>query len=154
MRADRPSTSNQRLAGSLLAACLALLGSACDHAADGRTPGQKLDTALAKGEQKLDHLKAESGTAGERLSDTARQIGDKVEALAGDAGITARVKAKLATDPALNALKINADTSAGRVTLAGVAPDQAAKERATALTLSVDGAVAVDNQLQVVALPR
>ncbi len=151
---DHRPTSARHLIFSLLAGFLALSATACDGATDGRTPGQKLDAALATGEQKLDRLKAESAPLGERLSDTAHQIGDKVESLAGDAGITARVKTKLATDSTLDALKIDVDTSAGRVTLTGVAPDQAARQRATTLALSADGAVAVDNQLKVAPLTR
>ncbi len=120
----------------------------CEQGNSSSTPGQKLDAALANGEQKLDNLKAESRTAGERLSDTASRIGGKVTAAASDAGVTARVKVKLAGDAALNALKIDVDTSAGRVTLTGSAPDAAARDRATTLALSVEGVLAVDNKLQ------
>lgn len=142
------------LSTGLLIASFAALLSGCDRSVGATTPGQKLDAALATGEQKIDNLRAESRTAGERLSDTASEIGSKVTATASDAGVTARVKFKLANDAALNALKIDVDTSAGRVTLTGSTPDAAARERATTLALSADGVLAVDNKLQLAPLPR
>lgn len=134
---------------SLLVASLVLQLGGCDQPSDAGTPGQKLDAALATGERKLDGLKAESRTAGERLSETASAIGDKVTAAAGDAGVTARVKTKLAGDAALNALKIDVDTSAGQVSLTGTAPNALARDQATTLAKTVDGVLSVDNRLQI-----
>lgn len=141
---------------TVLIAALAVVLTACDRGVSAATPGEKLDSALATGERKLDNLKAESRTAGERLSETASEIGGAVTSLAGDAGLTARVKVKLADDAALNALKIDVDSANGRVTLTGEAPNATARERATTLALSVEGVLAVDNRLRVAtaAVPR
>ena len=125
----------------------------CDNRGDARTPGQKLDAALATTEKKLDGLKDEARSVGRELRETASGIDTRVSAAAGDAGITARVKAKLAVDAELNALKINVDTSAGRVTLKGTAPSAAARERATTLAKGAEGVLGVDNQLLVAPTP-
>jgi hyperosmotically inducible periplasmic protein len=74
-------------------------------------------------------------------------VSDKI----GDAVITSSVKAELAKDPNLSALKINVDTDNGRVALRGTAPDNVARERATTLAAGVKGVVGVDNQLTVEA---
>jgi osmotically-inducible protein OsmY len=59
------------------------------------------------------------------------------------------VNAELAKDTELSALKINVDTSQGRVILRGSAPNEASRERATTLVARVDGVLGVDNQLTV-----
>ena len=63
--------------------------------------------------------------------------------------ITTSVNAELAKDDKLSALKIDVDTSDGRVMLKGTAPSQADKERATQLAQGVKGVTRVDNQLRV-----
>lgn len=67
----------------------------------------------------------------------------------GDAGITAAIKSNLAADSELSALKIDVDTSDGRVTLKGTAPTAAAAERAATMAKAVTGVTSVDNQLTV-----
>ena len=141
--------SRTRTPARLLLVSLLLLLGGCDRTGGSQTVGQRLDAAVVKGEQKLDGLKAESGTADERLSETAKELGGEVKAAASDASTTARVKAKLAADSTLNALKIDVDSSAGRVSLSGTAPSAAARDRAGALAKSVDGVTAVENRLQV-----
>jgi len=78
-------------------------------------------------------------------ADATSRAGDKV----ADAVITTTVNAELAKDKGLSAMKIDVDTDAGRVALRGTAPDEAARERATQLAMTVKGVVNVDNQLKV-----
>jgi len=59
--------------------------------------------------------------------------------------ITTTVKAELAKDSNLSALKINVDTDNGRVALHGTAPTAAARDHATTLAQGVKGVVSVDN---------
>jgi len=75
----------------------------------------------------------------------SRPMGDRVS----DAVITTTVNAELAKDPSLSALKIDVDTTDGRVVLHGSAPTEIARERATTLASNVKGVVSVDNQLVV-----
>jgi len=68
-----------------------------------------------------------------------------------DATITAAVAAELALDKNLSALKIDIETTDGRVALRGTAPSADARDRATLLAEAVKGVRSVDNQLTVVA---
>ena len=77
--------------------------------------------------------------------DTQRSTGEAID----DVTIGTKLKAALAADPELSALKINVDTDNGRVALRGTAPSEAARERATQLASNVKGVVSVDNQLSV-----
>ena len=67
----------------------------------------------------------------------------------GDAAITVAVNAALAKDEQLSALRIDVDTVDGRVLLAGTAPNEAARERATALAQQVEGVRTVENRLAI-----
>ena len=130
-----------------LAAVFAL--SACDRNADERTAGERLDGAVASSEQRADELgndvRRETGEARNEVTAAANQAGDKMK----DAAITTKVNAELARDNDLSALRIDVDTSDGRVVLKGTAPSAAARDRATSVAQRVDGVVSVDNQLTV-----
>lgn len=79
-------------------------------------------------------------------SDTAvGRAGSAVE----DAAVTATINAELAKDPKLSALRIDVDTSNGRVSLKGTAPDADSRDRATQIANAVRGVQSVDNQLQI-----
>lgn len=123
------SPSARRL--TLVAAAVAVLGlAACSREETVEpTVGQQVDTAIDKAGQ------------------MASEAGDKV----ADATITAAVAAELALDKNLSALKIDVETTDGRVALRGTAPTPEARDRATLLAEAVKGVRSVDNQLTVVA---
>lgn len=150
--AIRACAAAPRAACGVVLSIALLLLAGCDRN-DPRTAGQKLDAAIATTEQKLEGLKGEARTAGKEARETAARIGDKVEDASSDAGITTKVKTRLATDAQLNALKIDVDTHAGRVTLSGTVASTAARTKATELASGVEGVVAVDNRLTVGATP-
>jgi hypothetical protein len=116
---------------------------------DDRTAGQKLDSAIAKTDQKADEAKVATENAANRTEQKVDNATDKMANKAEDVAITAKVNAALAGDPKLSALKIDVDTISGRVNLSGFAPDAASRERATELTQAVKGVVSVDNRLEV-----
>ncbi|WP_018410239.1 BON domain-containing protein [Methyloversatilis thermotolerans] len=150
---------------------LALALSACGESSDNATLGQKLDSAIAQTEKKADELgqraentldhaqtRAESAldSAQARASEAAadarssvEQAADKLAEQVDDAAITANVKARLAGDPELSALKIDVDTQDGKVKLSGPAPSEAARARAAELAASIKGVVGIDNQIVV-----
>lgn len=148
-------------AAVLLLAALGAAGLAgCDKKDGEPTVGNKVDSAIAKTEQKAGEFKAEAGKelseakvaandmakgAKQAAANASEKAGDKVN----DAMITTSVNAELAKDASLSALKINVDTAGGRVALKGTAPSASARERATSLALAVKGVVSVDNQLSV-----
>lgn len=133
-------------AGTVITA-LALLG--CGKSEEGQTLGQQADATIAQAEQSVRELGQEARQGMERAG---QAIGEQVERagnVIGDAAISAQVSAALAKDPQLSALAIDVDTTAGRVTLTGVAPSPEARERATTLAAGVQGVQSVDNLLQV-----
>lgn len=119
----------------IVAAALAL--TACNRR-DDETAGQKVDSAMAKTEQRMEEAK-------DAVKDAGAQASDAVS----DAVITTAVNAELAKDAQLSALKIDVDTAHGRVALKGTAPDAASRDRATQIAAAVKGVVAVDNQLTI-----
>lgn len=124
-------TTSHLIAALVTAALAGVALTGCNKPDDGRTAGQKMDSVIAKTEQKAADAKAE------------------VKQDVNDATITASVNAELAKDSSLSALRINVDTNHGNVSLRGSAPDAAARDRATQLASAVQGVTNVDNQLVV-----
>jgi hyperosmotically inducible periplasmic protein len=156
----RPRLRSSLLVASALALALAL--SACGKQDEGKTVGQKLDSAVAKTEQAGEQAKAKTesalANAGAALKDATQNAEASGKEAAGKAGdklddmtITAAVSVSLGKDPDLSALKINVDTKNGAVTLNGTAPSQAAVDKATAIAKAIKGVSSVDNKLQVKA---
>ena len=141
-----------------LVAVLAL--SACGKTDDGKTVGQKVDAALEKTEQAAAVAKAKTESvlvnAGVVVKDATQKgevvgkdMANKAEEQFGDLSIATAVKAGLARDTDLSALKINVDSKNGVVLLKGTAPTPTAKERASEITKAVKGVSSVNNQLVV-----
>jgi len=130
---------------SLLIAGIAL--TACQPRGEEPTVGQKVDQAIETTRKEAQEAKAEIKTAVDDAKTAGANAAGKMEAEVSDAAITASVNAALARDVGLSVLKINVDTSGGRVTLAGTAPDEAARSRAAELAAAVKGVVSVDNRL-------
>jgi len=126
----------------------AALLSACGRN-DDRTAGQKVDDTIAKVEQKSHEVASDAREAGRDVRQAATNAGDAVASKSRDMAITAAVKARLAGDAQLSALAIDVDTVNGRVVLHGSAPDPVSRGRASDLAGSVDGVVAVNNDLSV-----
>lgn len=68
---------------------------------------------------------------------------------AGDAAVTAKVKAALLAEKGVDGMRINVDTRDGNVTLSGNVPEPAQIERATQVARGVEGVKDVDNRLRV-----
>jgi osmotically-inducible protein OsmY len=136
------------LPATLAAASLVTLA-ACNRTQDQASVGQKVDSAIAKVEEKTEQASAE---VKKEASAARESVGQAVDATANkvkDAGITTAINAELARDASLSALKIDVDTNGGRVSLKGTAPDAPSRERATLLAQRVEGVVSVDNQLEI-----
>lgn len=69
----------------------------------------------------------------------------------GDAWITAKTKFKFMTDADVPAGDINVDTHRGTVTLFGIVPSKAARDRANQIAKETSGVRAVKDELKVVA---
>jgi hyperosmotically inducible protein len=66
-----------------------------------------------------------------------------------DTGITTKVKAKFAEDPAVSAMSINVETLKGTVQLSGFAKSEAERNAAGRLAASTQGVKSVKNDIVV-----
>ena len=66
-----------------------------------------------------------------------------------DVTIGTKMKAALAADPDLSALKINVDTTKGAVRLRGEVKSMALRRKAEDIARRIDGVKSVDNQLMI-----
>ena len=92
--------------------------------------------------------------AGETLEEVGREIAagvdraaERVEPYVEDAAITAKVKARLTADPAVNPLTIDVDTVNGVVTLTGTVPTSSDRDLALEHARSVEGVAEVQDNL-------
>lgn len=141
--------THHRTALTALACAAALALAACDNRSEEQTAGQKVDAAIATVEQKADAVGAEVREGVAAARDGAATAIDSASDAARDAAITTQIHADLARDPELSTLKIDVDTTDGKVVLTGTAPTDAARDRAAAKALAVAGVTAVDNRLRV-----
>jgi hyperosmotically inducible protein len=144
-----------------LAVLLALSLAACDRQDDARTSGQKLDSAIAKVDQKTNAAESDlkqgaeqaRKSTGAAVTQATRATGGAAKSAAvavADSAITVDIKAQLAADKTLKALDVRVETTAGHVVLRGTVPDLESKVRATRMAAAVKGVVDVDNHLTVV----
>lgn len=130
-----------------LVAAFALV--ACNRAEEPRTAGQVLDQSVEQVEQKSKEVSAEVRAGSEKAAEAVADSSVTAANAVRDAAISVEIKALLAKDPDLSALRIDVDTAGGRVALRGTAPSAAARERAAQLALAVSGVISVDNQLAI-----
>lgn len=144
----------------LATALVALTFAGCNRRDDSASTGEKVDSAIARIDEKTDAAKVElqrdvdqaKRTAGQAVTDAGQSVAGAARTGATaleDTAITASIKAKLATDADLKALDIHVETSSGRATLRGSAPNAESQARATRLAAAVSGVTSVDNQLSV-----
>ncbi|NPC55318.1 BON domain-containing protein [Caenimonas soli] len=74
-----------------------------------------------------------------------RTVGQAVD----DVTIGTKLKAALAADPELSALKINVDTTQGNVRLRGEVKSMALRRKAEDTARKIEGVKSVDNQLMI-----
>jgi len=82
---------------------------------------------------------------GSGAKEAAQQVGDA----ATDASITAAVKMKMADDPQVSAMKIDVDTTDGKVTLNGAVKSKSEADQAVKIARSVEGVKSVESKLVV-----
>ena len=153
-----PQKARSVVITTAIVALTSLVG--CGKTDDGRTAGQKLDSAVASTEKAAAEAKAKAeaslAKAGDAMKDATKKAegsgASTVSSMAGkadDAAITASISAEFAKDADLSAIKINVDTMNGNVTLNGPAPSASARDKATLLAKSIKGVASVSNKLTV-----
>jgi len=121
---------------------------ACGQQEDA-TVGQKIDGAINSTEQAAQQAKQDMESTAADIKREGEQAVQSVTTTATDMTITTKVKAALAADDQLSALKIEVDTVQGVVSLTGPAPTAEAADRATTLAKAVEGVTDVQNKLVV-----
>jgi hyperosmotically inducible periplasmic protein len=84
-----------------------------------------------------------AGFTGCAVTDGQSSVGAYVD----DAAITTQVKAKLAEDPTVSAMRISVETLEGTVQLAGFATNESEKARAAQITRNVNGVKNIRNNI-------
>ncbi len=124
---------------------------------DNQQIHQNVDQADQSLKNTGDQIKAGADQAGAAIQRGADKVGNQIETKVvpaakealSNASITARVKSRLAQDPAINALYVNVDTSDGHVTLSGKVALPEQKAEAEKVARQTDGVKDVVNQIQV-----
>ena len=139
------TTSNGWIIGT--AAVLAL--AACDSRQSDKTVGQQVDQAVASAKNAATEVKQTAKRGLDEAAQASKEKSQELSQKVNDATITAAVKADLAKDPELSALRVNVDTHEGKVSLYGAAPNEAARQRAQNLAQNEKGVTAVENKLAI-----
>jgi hyperosmotically inducible protein len=99
--------------------------------------------------------RADTSEAVERARQSGAELGEraaiattKVEETLSEAGLTAKIKAKMALDDLVKARTINVTTTGTTVTLTGSVESKAERDRAVALARETEGVTRVVDQLQ------
>lgn len=134
------ASGNFKLMGVAILLVAGLAG--CDKPGPAETAGKKLDHVVED--------------AREKMSDTADQATDKLDAQGEKAGvaiddaeITAKVKAAIFAESGLKALQISVETRKGVVMLSGSVDTQQNSDTARTLASAVSGVHEVENRLMV-----
>ena len=76
----------------------------------------------------------------------AKEVAEEGEHAAGDAWVTTKVKAQLLADSDIKGLDINVSTKDGVVTLAGLVPSKAVRDKAISIAKGVKGVKSVSSE--------
>ena len=93
--------------------------------------------------------KARAREAGAEIGETVAVGADKAQRVAGDASVTAKIKAKMALDDGVRAADIDVDTDGSVVTLSGRVSSADERARALRLARETDGVTSVVDRLVV-----
>lgn len=133
------------LAGAIAAALsLAACGDARNDSAPRTSSNPPPVTSSAT---PSDRVTADASKGTERAAANVEKAGDNVANAAGDAAMTAKVKARLMAEPGIDSLQIDVDSSNGRVTLSGEVDTPERRARAKELASSVEGVTSVIDRL-------
>ena len=97
----------------------------------------------------LDDEKARAREAGAEIRDTVAAGADRAKVVASEAGLSAKIKAKMALDDRVTASNIDVDTDGSVVTLSGRVASSDERERAVRLAKETEGVSSVVDRLTV-----
>jgi osmotically-inducible protein OsmY len=87
--------------------------------------------------------------AGAKIGESVAEGANEAQRVVSDAGLTAKIKAKMALDDTISAAAIDVDSNGSTVTLSGRVGSQAERSRAVQLARETEGVTKVVDQLTV-----
>jgi osmotically-inducible protein OsmY len=116
----------------------------------GNGPIVNTEAARERGAELAGRTASAANEVAERTASAANQVAEKLD----DAGLTAKIKSKMALDDTVKAFDIDVTTKDGQVTLTGIVHSAAERDRALALARETEGVKGVRDRLQVGSSPR
>lgn len=92
---------------------------------------------------------AKAREAGAELGQRTAEAADATRRAIADGALTSKIKAKMALDDTVKALRIDVDTTNGVVTLTGEVRSEPERQRALALARETEGVTQVIDRLQI-----
>ena len=105
----------------------------------------------AENEAKYEDTKENTAEKYDEAKADVREGMNEAGAKMDDATITAKVKSSIITEPGLDALDINVNTTDGAVTLLGTVDSSERRARAEGIARNTEGVKSVDNKLDIQA---
>lgn len=126
---------------------LALLGAGAYYWAFGWSSRDDVERSRA---DRLDDL-IDRGVkgAGKEVAQVVAGGADHAKGLLSDAGLTAKIKSKMALDDTISARRLDVDTRGTVVTVSGTVDTDAQRERALQLARETDGVTSVVDRIEV-----
>jgi hypothetical protein len=116
---------------------------------DGEIQGPTSETPVGTLGEGDDSARARGRDTGARVGEAVGAAGDRAADALSDGSLTAKIKAKMALDDTVGALRIDVDTVNGSVTLAGEVRSERERQRALTLARETEGVKAVVDRLTV-----
>ena len=139
--------TRKTLIAAAIAATLSL--AACGDNRNEPAAKRSTDTTTSSTAATTDRVTADASTATKSAGDKAVATANNVAANASDAATTAKVKTRLMAEPGIDSLKIDVDSSNGRVTLTGEVDTPQNRARAKELAGSIEGVTSVVDRMVV-----
>ena len=135
------------LIGFMLASVLGLV--ACHQEGTAEKAGQKIDKAVEQAGKKIDQATEQAGKKIDKAEATLSEKSKKAGEFIDDTAITAKIKAEIASDPALKVSQISVETKNGVVRLHGVVDSPQSIDRVLEIIRNVKNVQSTENGLVV-----
>jgi hypothetical protein len=112
---------------------------------DGDTGPASEPTAVGTGGIDTQRVRERGAQIGEAVAGASQKAAETIS----DAGLTAKIKSKMALDDLVKARTINVDSADGVVTLTGQVRSEQERQRALALARETNGVTSVVDRLQI-----
>ena len=113
------------------------------------TPTERTTGTSGRVSDDIDIDTSRAREAGAKVGESVAVGANEAQRVLSDAGLTAKIKAKMALDDTISAAAIDVDSNGSTVTLSGRVESQAGRSRAVQLARETEGVTRVVDQLTV-----